>query len=315
MYQHEHELCYRLPRGLCPSLLSKSKIFITNDRCLRRIINLLPDARYHCYSERHVLIQGMVGVGKRTLALHCWRIMQPPTRVLVSEKCHLLQHTLQLQRCLHKARGGDLLLDNINNLSPKLAVELPALLAHNRDVRVIALTEKTNVPRGLDDFLRINIPPLAQRPADVTPLALFLLRHRLQQQVDTHLVHYLVRRKKFVNTNELYIFLVNLCFVAARLGKHKLNRAIINTALSFSASEQLENYVTFLAGSSNLYQLVDAYGLKGLCRLLERACISNTLTATHHNMTLAGRVLGMPTSTLFNKVRTQMPMVMKDLGE
>ena len=305
---HQHEECYHLPRGLCTSLLSKSKVFITTDRCLRRAINLLPDTHHHCHSERHVLIQGMAGVGKRTLALHCWRIMQPPTRVLVSEKCHLLQHTLQLQQCLRKARGGDLLLDNINNLPPRLSLELPALLAHNRGVRVIALTEKTSVPRALDNFLRINIPPLSQRPADVTPLALFLLSNRLQQQVDTHMVQYLVRRKKFVSTSELYIFLVNLCFVAARLGKHKLNRAIINDTLFFSASEQIENYVTFLAGSSNLYQLVDAYGLKGLCRLLERACISNTLTATHHNVTLAGRVLRMPTSTLFNKVRMQMPM-------
>ena len=307
MYQQQ--LWYDPPRGLCASLFSKSKIFITADRRLRRIINLLPDARYHCHSERHVLIQGKAGVGKRTLALHCWRIMQPPTRVLVSEKCHLLQHNLQLQHCLHKARGGDLLLDNINNLSPRLAVELSALLAHHRGVRVIALTEKTSMPPTLGNFLRINIPPLAQRHADVTPLALFLLRHRLQQQVDAYLVQYLMRRKKFSSTSELYIFLVNLCFVAARLGKHKLNRAIINATLAFSASEQLENYVTFLAGSSNLYQLVDEYGLKGLCRLLERACISNTLTATHHNVTLAGRVLGIPTSTLFNKVRMQQPIV------
>lgn len=291
---------YYPPRGLCASLLSKSSAFITADHCLRRTLRTLPDAREHCNSERHVLIQGAAGVGKRTLALHCWRIMQAPKRGLVTEKCHLMHSGAQLRQCLKEAHGGDLLLDNIDTLPPPLSEALPALLARSRAVRVIAITEKITPPPALRNFLPIHIPTLAQRQHDIFALAKFLL-HRLHQDISSHLLRLALNRKNFTHTSKLYIFLVNLCFVAARMGKNKLDRTIVNESLSFSDTEQFENYLTFLAGSSSLCQLVDDYGLKGVCRLLERACISNALTATRHNVTLAGKMLRMPTTTLFNK--------------
>jgi len=293
---------YYSPRGLCASLLSKSSVFITADRCLRHTLRTLPDAREHCNSERHVLIQGAAGVGKRTLALHCWRIMQAPKRELLTEKCHLMHSSAQLRQCLKEARGGDLLLDNIDTLPSPLSEALPALLARSRAVRVIATTEKITPLPALRNFLSIHIPTLAQRQSDIFALAKFLLR-RLQQDISSQLLNLALNSKNFTRTRELYIFLVNLCFVAARMGKNKLDRAIINESLSFSDTEQFENYLTFLAGSSSLCQLVDDYGLKGMCRLLERACISNALTATRHNVTLAGKMLRVPTTTLFNKTR------------
>ena len=294
---------YYSPRGLCASLLNKSSIFITADNCLRRTLRLLPDSREHRNSARHVLIQGAAGVGKRTLALHCWRIMQTPKRVLVTEKCHLLHSMTQLQHCLREARDGDLLLDNIDALPSHLYDELPALLAQSRAVRVIAITTQTTVPAAWRDFLLLSIPTLAERRGDAFALAKFLLRHRLQQDISPQLLCMALPKKNFASTRELYIFLVSLCFVAARLGKNKLDRAVINETLSFSDEEQFENYLTFLVGSSSLCELVDNYGLKGMCRLLERACISNALTATRHNLTLAGKLLRVPTTTLFNKIR------------
>ena len=291
-------------RGLCASLLNKSSIFITTDNSLRRTLRSLPNDREHCHSERHVLIQGAAGVGKRTLALHCWRIMQAPKRVLLSEKCHLILSTAGLQQCLQEARGGDLLLDNIDTLPPHLYNELPAMLAQSCAVRVIAITTQTTTPAAWGDFLPISIPTLAQRQGDIFALAKFLLQHRLQQDISPRLLQLALNRKNFTTTRELYIFLVNLCFVAARLGNNKLDRTVINETLSFSDTEQFEHYLTFLAGSSSLYQLVDDYGLKGMCRLLERACISNALTATRNNVTLAGKLLRVPTTTLFNKKRT-----------
>ena len=292
---------YYTPRGLCASLLNKSSIFITADSCLRRTLCLLPDSHAHCNSERHVLMQGIAGVGKRTLALHCWRIMQARKRVLVTEKCHLMHSAAQLQQCLQEARGGDLLLANIDKLPSPVYDELPALLAHSSGVRVIA-TSTTTLP-ALRNFLTISIPTLAQRQGDTFALARFLLRHKLQQDISTSLLQSLLIRKFFVRSRDLYIFLVNLCFVAARLGKDRLDRDMVSEALSFSDEEQFENYVAFLAGSSSLSELVDNYGLKGMCRLLERACINNALTATRHNITLAGKMLQMPTTTLFNKMR------------
>ena len=297
---------YYSPRGLCASLLNKSSIFVTADSCVRRTLRLLPDSREHCNSERHVLIQGGAGVGKRTLALHCWRIMQAPQRVLLTEKCHLMHSTAQLRQCWREARGGDLLLDNIDMLPSHLYDELPALLARCRAVRVIAITAQTTPPRALRDFLHVSLPTLAERSGDVFALAKFLLKHRLQQDISAPLLRMVVNRKNFTRTSDLYIFLVNLCFVAARMGNHQLDRTIINEALSFSDEEQFENYLTFLAGSSSLCQLVDDYGLKGMCRLLERACISNALTATRHNVTLAGKMLRVPTTTLFNKTRARL---------
>ena len=294
---------YYPPRGLCASLLDKSSVFITADGCLRRALRTLPDAREHCNSERHVLIQGAAGVGKRTLALHCWRIMQAPKRGLLTEKCHLMHSSARLRQCLQEARGGDLLLDNIDTLPSPLSDELPALLAKSRAVRVIAITEKITPPPALRNFLSISIPALAQRQSDIFALAKFLLQHRLQQDISSQLLNLALNRKNFTHTRELYIFLVNLCFVAARMGKNKLDRTIVNESLSFSDTEQFENYLTFIAGSSSLCQLVDDYGLKGMCRLLERACISNALTATRHNVTLAGKMLRVPTTTLFNKTR------------
>ena len=305
MRERHYMAWYYSPRGLCASLLNKSSIFVTADSCLRRILRLLPDSREHCNSARHVLIQGDVGVGKRTLALHCWRIMQAPKRILLTEKCHLMHSTAQLRQCLREARGGDLLLDNIDLLPSHLYDELPALLARCRAVRVIAITAQTTIPPALRDFLHIMIPTLDKRRGDVFALAKFLLQHRLQQDISSQLLHKVVNGKNFSRTSNLYIFLVNLCFVAARMGKNKLDRTIINEALSFSDEEQFENYLTFLAGSSSLCQLVDDYGLKGMCRLLERACISNALTATRHNVTLAGKMLRVPTTTLFNKTRAR----------
>ncbi len=296
---------YYPPRGLCASLLNKSSIFITADSRLRRALQVLPDAREHCNSERHVLIQGAAGVGKRTLALHCWRIMQAPQRVLLTDKCRLIHSVVRLRQCLQEARGGDLLLDNIDTLPPHLGEELSVLLAKSRAVRVIAITEKSPPPPALRDFLPISIPPLAQRQGDTFALAKFLLQHRLQQDLSSQLLRLALQRKNFTSTRTLYVFLVNLCFVAARLGKNKLDRTVINESLSFSDTEQFENYLTFLAGSSSLCQLVDDYGLKDVCRLLERACISNALTATRNNVTLAGKMLRLPTTTLFNKTRFQ----------
>ena len=301
MYEHQLVACYYAPRGLCASLLNKSNVFITTDSCLRRTLRLLPDAQEHCHSEHHVLIEGTAGVGKRTLALHCWRIMQAHKRVLVTEKCHLLHSSAQLRQCLQEACGGDLLLDNIDTLLPHLYEELLALLAQSSGVRVIA-TSTTPLP-VLRNFLTISIPTLAQRQGDTFALARFLLRHKLQQDISASLLQLLLNRKFFVRSRELYIFLVNLCFIAARLGKSIIDRDIVSEALSFSDEEQFENYIAFLAGSSSLSELVDNYGLKGMCRLLERACINNALTASRHNITLAGKRLQMPTTTLFNKMR------------
>lgn len=303
MRKHHLMAWYYAPRGLCASLLNRSSLFITADNRLRRTLRLLPDSSEHCNSERHVLIQGDAGVGKRTLALHCWRIMQTPTRVLLTEKCHLLHSTTQLQHCLQEAQGGDLLLDNIDALPSHLYNELPALLAQSRAVRVIAIASQTVIPTALQDFLCISIPTLAERDGDVFALAKFLLQHRLQQDTNPQLLRTALKQRNFTSTRKLYIFLVNLCFVTARMGKDKFDRAVTNEALSFSDEEQFENYLTFLVGSSSLCQLVDDYGLKGMCRLLERACINNALTATRHNITLAGKMLRVPTTTLFNKTR------------
>ena len=130
-------------RGLCASLFGKSSFFVTADTQLRRVLRLLPNTRWHCNSERHVLIQGAAGVGKRTLALHCWRIMQSPARLLVTEKCHFIRSVAQLRQCLQDARGGDLLLDSIDRLSRHLYDLLLALITRSRAVRVIATTEKS----------------------------------------------------------------------------------------------------------------------------------------------------------------------------
>ena len=167
---------------------------------------------------------------------------------------------------------------------------------------LLLLPKKANLPNGGRNFIHINIPPLAQRDADVVPLAVFLLKNKLQQRVDTRLLHLLVERKSFACTSELYVFLVNLCFVAAHMGKRELDHVVVNETLLLSDTELLENYVTFAAGSSGLYQLVADYGLRGVGRLLERACISNALATTRNNMTLAGGILRLPTTTLFNKL-------------
>ena len=151
--------------------------------------------------------------------------------------------------CLQEARGGDLLLDNIDMLPAHLYGELPALLAQSRAVRVIAITSQATPLPAVRDFLHVSIPALAQRRGDIFALAKFLLQHRLQQDISTLLLHTALNRRNFVRTSDLYMFLVNFCFVAARMGKNKLDRAIINEALSFSDKEQFENYLTFLVGS------------------------------------------------------------------
>ncbi len=293
--------CSPSPRGLCASLLNKSSIFITADERLRRTLRLLPDAPEHCHSERHVLIQGAAGVGKRTLALHCWRMMQAP--VLLTEKCHLIHSSAQLRKCLREAHNGDLLLNDIDQLPPVLLAELPVLLAKNRPVRVVATTTQVTPLPALRNFLSLYVPPLAHRHGDTFALAKFLLRHRLQQDTSSRLLHTILQRRTFVRTNDLYIFLVSLCFVAARLGKNQLDHTVVSETLSLSDEEQFENYFTYLAGSSSLCELVADYGLKDTCQLLERVCISNALTATRHNITLAGKLLRVPTTTLFNKIR------------
>ncbi len=137
-----------------------------------------------------VLVRGEPGSGRSTLARRLHRASRVAAGPCVRVDCRGLaagpDAAQALERSLHGAAGGSVILEEVDTLPTSLQLRLMAWLEQSRGggaaARVLATTQldlEAEVRRGAFredlrtrlDVLEIRIPPLRDRPEDVAALA------------------------------------------------------------------------------------------------------------------------------------------------
>ena len=209
-----------------------------------------------------------------------------------------------------QADGGTIFLDEIGEISPKVQVELLRVLeeksvtrvggkqAIETDFRVVAATNRdlaAMVKEGTfreDLFYRLNvvtieIPPLRERPEDVSALAEHFLE-RLRVQMN--------RRDLRFSDAALEALKEHAWPGNARELQNAIERAVVVSKASVLEARDLPRYVGIpvpdeqRSGSQSLTSV-------------EKAHIRRVLDETDWNISLAARVLEIDRGTLYNKIK------------
>jgi len=283
--------------------------------------------------DSSVLLTGETGVGKEVLARHIHSISHRSKGPFVTVNCGALPETLLESELFGHKRGsftgairdriglfeqaasGTVFLDEVGEISQAMQLRILRVLQEKEvvrvgenlpkkiDVRMIAATNR-DLDKAVSDgifredllyrlkVVEIRVPPLRERRTDVLPLARFIakkLSKRLkipQLHLDATTVDYLHSYDWPGNVRELE----NALERASILSKEG---AIVPENLPPSIVEQ---------GSKTLFKVEST--AKTLAQV-EIEYINAVLRSVQGNRTMASRILGIGSSTLWRKLKTQ----------
>jgi len=312
----EHALVRAVPReGGLPGLEARADddALVARDPCTMRLRARLESA---AASDATVRILGETGTGKRWLARHLHQRSARSRGPLVVVSCAGLSAASAKRELFGRgdvaledrghgrvsvARGGTLVLANVDELPPALEPALLRLLLEREpgaggarqvaeDARIVATARGEAASRSavIDrlDVITLRVPPLRERPDDLPVLAGVLLAHfaRLAGEpaptLAAEAVDWLSARPWRGNVRELE----NLMRRAVLL--HPGRRLAPEHLASLSSSER----ATGIAPSLDL-------------RELERSAVERALELAGGNRTHAARALGISVRGLRNKIR------------
>jgi DNA-binding NtrC family response regulator len=212
---------------------------------------------------------------------------------------------------LEMARGGTIVLDEVAALAPAIQAKLLRVLEERTverlggtetlriDARLIALTN-ADLERAVeagrfreDLFFRLNVvairvPPLRERPADVLPIAQYLLERlravhgRGDLQISPAAERLLVTHAWPGNVREL---------------KNAMERAVIFSKDAVLKPEDFSDVVRASSKSS----AIGPNGALSSLEDVEREHIASVLEATRYKITRAAEILGITRKTLLEK--------------
>jgi two-component system response regulator AtoC len=217
----------------------------------------------------------------------------------------------------HEAEGGTIFLDEIGELPLSLQVKLLRVLQENEirpvgeskpnkiDVRVVAATGKdlsSEVEKGTfrqDLFYRLNVlriemPPLRERPEDIPLLAQYFIRKlnkklgRKVQGVAPSAMSILLRHQWPGNVREL---------------ENVFERAMV---LSEESVLKPDNFPSEVGGESPLPwpdEAFQGFSVKAAQKILEKKLIAKALRTTGGNRTKAAQLLEISHPSLLTKIK------------
>jgi DNA-binding NtrC family response regulator len=283
--------------------------------------------------DSSVLFTGETGVGKEVLARHVHSVSHRSKGPFVTVNCAALPETLLESELFgHKrgsftgairdrvglfeqASGGTVFLDEIGEISHAMQLRVLRVLQEKEvvrvgenlprkiDVRVIAATNK-DLDKAVSDgefredllyrlkVVEIRLPPLRERGADVLPLARFIVKKLSKRlkipnlHLDATTVDYLHSYDWPGNVREL---------------ENALERASILSRDGVIVPENLPPSIVE-KGSKTLFK-VDSTA-KPLAQV-EIEYINAVLRSVQGNRTMASRILGIGSSTLWRKLKDQ----------
>jgi len=280
-------------------------------------------------SESPVLIEGETGVGKGVLAKWIHQNGPRAGRPFLDLNCaglarELLESELfghqkgaftsavsSKQGLLEVADGGTVFLDEIGDMDLQVQAKLLKVLEERVfrrlgdvrdravDVRLISAThrELQDLVRGQrfrgDLYFRVNIvalrlPPLRQRIGDIAPLSEQLLRGIARQCGRPEIQ---ISRSAMASL-ESYAWPGNI---------RELRNVLERAALVAESNVLREDHLQFPATSgAAAFKLADDHGT---LQQMERAYIHHVLQAERGSVERAARRLGIPRSSLYNKMR------------
>jgi transcriptional regulator with GAF, ATPase, and Fis domain len=293
---------------------------------MRRVVEL---ARKAAPTEAPVLIHGESGVGKEILARALHALSPRREGPFYAENCGALADTL-LESALfghepgaftgavhaqagifEASRGGTLFLDEVGETSPSLQTKLLRVIQEREvrrlggrtaipvDVRLVAATHRNleaMVAKGefrADLYYRLNVvrievPPLRERPEDASILIDRLeRRHEISLEPQTR--ELLLAWSWPGNVRELENELLRLSVVVGRGG----------TARPAHLSPAILGRPPAATASSDEPPLEGVWALKDL----EKVMIERALRKTQGNRSLAARLLGLPKSSLYDRMQ------------
>ncbi|NQV42444.1 MAG: sigma-54-dependent Fis family transcriptional regulator [Candidatus Marinimicrobia bacterium] len=279
-------------------------------------------------SEHTVLIQGASGTGKEKIANAVQSLSQRQGKPYVKINCSALSETLfetemfghekgaftgAVKRSIgrfERAKGGTILLDDIDDLSMRLQTKLLRVIQEGEiervggtevipvDVRIIAATKidlKSLVQKKSfreDLYYRLNVirlivPALNERKSDIPLLAhFFLSKLNADKQLSPELIKYLMELDWPGNVRELEHLIMQMSVFCR-------NSVIdLNDIPDSYLGEQRKGHIQKGAGSS-LTSQVNEYELQ---------LINDNLEKHHGNQQKVAHALGIPRTTLRSKL-------------
>jgi DNA-binding NtrC family response regulator/Flp pilus assembly protein TadD len=288
-----------------------------------QIAALLREAQRIAKTSKPVLITGETGTGKGTLArlIHEWSGL---VGEFVAVNCTALSETLiesQIfghrkgisvptvgvkQGAMHRAVGGTLFLEGIEELSTSNQGKLLSLIDRDEShsvrastseqvsVRIIAATS-SNLQEDVERELfrkdlyyqlktfELHIPPLRERPEDIAPLA----EHFIQEAFDRY-------GQRVTFTPEAIEAMRQLSLRGNALELRALIERIVLTAPLGAAIKQdaVETFMLLQTETGGLADVWEGCSLTEEVRRYEGNLIKMALDATHGHITRAARLLG-----------------------
>ena len=287
-----------------------SKKLIEHSRPLQKAAQLIDDM---AFSTVNLLIKGACGTGKRMLVNMLMDRLKAKGIKMAQVSCLSLDGTLFVEKIqellVHLGRGGILCIDRIDQMDLSTQDEFYKFLrqyqtASHHPIRIVAVYTETLEKKGKKDrpVLRkklcgilnpeiIQLPPLKERPEDITSLALHFLNDEKSPML----------KKSFhplaLEALEQYSWPGNIIEL-----KEVIEQAC---AKSESNTIQLSHIASRIVDNFNRYREKKMKEKELLIELVEveRRHIEKVFYYLKGNKTKTAKVLGITVKTLYNKLR------------
>ncbi len=288
--------------------------FVTAHRPLKAALEALPTQGS---GAPHLLVAGTAGSGRTTFARAAWRKIRQPLRPFIYVSCSSLRRYQDIYRLLQQARGGDLVLTDIEFFPAFFLSTWLEAVDRLGSVRVIGLYECRD-QKSADAFFsrwdmiferRVYLPPLRERAEDI-PL---LVAQTLHLYPSISLAPAALRSLETASwpgeIAQLICHVKNLAQQGLKQQQFVIAEAQIETRPAYGRAELAFFSVCEWVREEGLLAMARRWGMKYTGQMVDAAILALTLEECVGCTRQAAHLLQMPVTTLAHRKKVLQQMV------
>lgn len=288
--------------------------FVTAHRPLKAALEALP---VQGSGAPHFLLTGATGSGRTTFARAAWRKIRQPSRPFVHESCRRLRTYRDVYRLLHQARGGDLVLADMEFFPSFFLSTWLEEVDRLASVRIIGLYECQDRESAAAFFSRwdvvferwVYLPALRERAEDI-PL---LVAQTLHRYPSISLTPAALRSLETASWPgeivQLICHVKNLAQQGLKQNRFVMTEAQIEMRPAYGQAELAFFSVCEWVREEGLLAMARRWGMKYTGQMVEAAILALALEECVGCARQAAHLLQMPVTTLAHRKKVLQQMV------